>query len=256
MKSADKSKLPGTSFGHGPGIDLQSDSPVGEVVDAPPAREPKPISLTGRLVTVCPLDPAAHGHALYSASHGLGALSDRLWLYLSEGPFSSPQAFADYLHRNAASRDPLFFSIVSHRLAMAVGFASYLRIEPHHRVIEIGHVLFAPVLQKTAEATEAMYLMARHIFEDLGYRRYEWKCHALNRPSRAAAARLGFTYEGTFRQHMISKGRNRDTAWFSMLDHEWPQRKRAFERWLAVDNFDIDGHQKRRLADFVSCVAT
>ena len=130
----------------------------------------------------------------------------------------------------------------------AVGYASYMRIEPVHRVIEVGSILYTPRLQRTIGATEAMYLMARHVFEDLGYRRYEWKCNALNAPSRSAALRLGFTFEGIFRQHMIIKGRNLDTAWFSMLDSEWPQRKAAFERWLDPSNFDANGRQRQSLA--------
>jgi RimJ/RimL family protein N-acetyltransferase len=128
-----------------------------------------------------------------------------------------------------------------------MGYASYMRIEPAHRVIEVGSILFTSGLQRTYGATEAMYLMARHVFDDLGYRRYEWKCNALNAPSRRAAARLGFTFEGIFRQHMIVKGQNRDTAWFSMLDSEWAARKAAFERWLAPENFDETGRQRAAL---------
>jgi len=222
---------------------------IGELVEnKSAAREPTPTILSGRFVTVCPLEPHLHGDALYRESHGDNRTE--LWLYLSEGPFSSQEAFSEYLARNAASRDPLFFSIVSHRSSAVVGFASFLRMEPKHRVIEVGHVLFTPTLQKTSEATEAMYLMAKHVFEDLGYRRYEWKCDALNAPSRKAAVRFGFTYEGTFRQHMIIKGRNRDTAWYSMLDHEWLRRKEMFERWLAPNNFNAVGQQLRSLAYF------
>jgi RimJ/RimL family protein N-acetyltransferase len=131
--------------------------------------------------------------------------------------------------------------------AAAAGFASFMRMEPAHGVIEVGNILLSPVLQRTTAATEAMYLMARHVFDDLGYRRYEWKCNAENEPSRRAALRLGFTFEGIFRQHMIVKGRNRDTAWFSILDHEWPARKAAFESWLNPANFDAKGHQLRSL---------
>jgi RimJ/RimL family protein N-acetyltransferase len=131
---------------------------------------------------------------------------------------------------------------------LALGHCSYLRMEPKHRVIEVGALMFSPALQRTRGATEAMYLMARHAFEDLGNRRYEWKCNALNAPSRAAALRLGFTFEGIFRQHMIIKGANRDTAWYSMLDKEWPERKAAFERWLHPSNFDAAGRQKTRLS--------
>ena len=142
----------------------------------------------------------------------------------------------------------MFFAILDNPSGKAVGYASYMRIEPVHRVIEVGSILYTPRLQQTTLATEAMYLMARHVFEDLGYRRYEWKCNALNAPSRRAALRFGFTFEGIFRQHMIVKGRNRDTAWFSMLDSEWPVRKANFERWLDPSNFGADGRQKVALS--------
>ena len=166
---------------------------------------------------------------------------------MSEGPFSDRGSFDARLVQKAASQDPLFFTIVDKASRRPVGLASYLRIDPVNRVIEVGHILFTPALQRTAGGTEAMYLMARHAFEDLGYRRYEWKCNALNDPSRRAALRLGFQFEGIFRQHMIVKGRNRDTAWFAMLDSEWPARKAAFDRWLEPSNFDAEGRQKRSL---------
>ena len=177
-----------------------------------------------------------------------GRRGDRLWQYLFEGPFADRAAFDLHLQRIAASEDPLFFAILDNASGSAVGYASYMRIEPVHRVIEVGSILYTPRLQQTTLATEAMYLMARHVFEDLGYRRYEWKCNALNAPSRRAALRFGFTFEGIFRQHMIVKGRNRDTAWFSMLDSEWPARKANFERWLDPSNFGPDGRQKVALS--------
>jgi RimJ/RimL family protein N-acetyltransferase len=186
-----------------------------------------------------------HGDALFEGSSG--PANDRLWDYLFEGPFTDRAAYQEHLIQKAALDDPLFFAIIDNQTQRAVGRASYLRIEPAHRVIEVGNILYTPQLQRTAGATEAMYLMARYVFEDLGYRRYEWKCNALNEPSRRAALRLGFTFEGIFRQHMIVKGRNRDTAWYSMLDSEWPQRKQAFERWLDPANFDAHGHQKSSL---------
>jgi len=151
--------------------------------------------------------------------------------------------------RKAVADDAVFLAIVDAASHRAVCYASYMRIDPPNRVIEVGNVLFTPVLQGTTGATEAMYLMARHAFDDLGYRRYEWKCNALNEPSRRAALRFGFAFEGIFRQHMIIKGANRDTAWYSMLDGEWPDRKRAFEEWLSPSNFDTQGRQKRTLAD-------
>jgi RimJ/RimL family protein N-acetyltransferase len=166
---------------------------------------------------------------------------------MSNGPFDDRQTFRRYTRESAASEDPLFFAIVDNASGRAVGHAALLRIEPRHRVIEVGHLLYTPMLQRTRGATEAMYLLARHVFDDLGYRRYEWRCNALNAASRAAAPRLGFTGEGIFRQHMIIKGRNRDSAWFSMLDVEWPQRRGEFERWLSPGNFDARGDQRSSL---------
>src|SRR5215472_14183801 len=203
---------------------------LGPRVDAAPAKRPEPIALSGRFVTLVPLDPKTHGAALYNATQG--AEHHHLWDYLFDGPFSSRDAFDARLTQMAATRDPLFLAIVDNASGQAVGYASYLRIEPAHRCIEVGSILYTPALQRTPAATEAMYLMARHVFEHLHYRRYEWKCNDLNQPSRRAALRLGFTFEGIFRQHMIIKGRNRDTAWYSMLDTEWPTRKRNFESWL------------------------
>jgi len=219
---------------------------MGPRVDGPPARRPGRTTLPGRSVTLAPLDPRAHGDALYSAIRG--EAGDLLWQYLFEGPFADRPEFDAHLQGIAASEDPLFFAILDNASGKAVGYASYMRIEPVHRVIEVGSILFTPLLQQTTLATEAMYLMARHVFEDLGYRRYEWKCNALNAPSRRAALRFGFRFEGIFRQHMIVKGRNRDTAWFSMLDSEWPVRKASFERWLDPSNFGADGRQKVALS--------
>jgi len=216
-------------------------------VEAMPARRPQPTTLDGRAVSIVPLDPVAHADALFKGA--CGEENERLWLYLFEGPFATRAAFDSHLQQKTRSEDPLFFAILDKASGDAVGHAAYMRVEPAHRVIEVGSILFTPRLQRTIGATEAMYLMARHVFEDLGYRRYEWKCNALNAPSRSAALRLGFTFEGIFRQHMIIKGRNRDTAWFSMLDSEWPQRKAAFERWLAPENFDENGRQSVSLSE-------
>ena len=220
--------------------------PIGPRVEGPPARRPGRTTLPGRVATLAPLDPRSHGDALYEGA--TGESGDRLWQYLFEGPFADHAAFDVHLRRIAASEDPLFFAILDAVSGSALGYASYLRIEPAHRVIEVGNILYTPRLQQSTLATEAMYLMARHVFEDLGYRRYEWKCNALNAPSRRAALRFGFTFEGIFRQHMIVKGRNRDTAWFSMLDSEWPVRKANFERWLDPSNFSKDGRQKVALS--------
>ena len=207
---------------------------------------PGRVTLAGRHVRIVPVDAAAHAAELYRGSHGEGC--EALWRYLFAGPFAGEQEFREYLEQRAASEDPLFFTILDAASGVPKGYASLLRIEPAHRVIEVGNILYLPSLQRTVGATEAMYLMARYVFEDLGYRRYEWKCDSMNEPSRCAALRLGFTFEGIFRQHMIVKGRNRDTAWYAMLDSEWPARKAAFERWLDPGNFDADGHQRNRLA--------
>jgi len=210
-------------------------------IDATPAKRPERTRIEGRYVTLAPLDPQRHGDALWEQTHG--RQNDRLWQYLFDGPFFDRAAFDAYLHKRAASEDPLAYGILDNGSGNAVGHATLMRIEPNHRCIEVGGILFAPALQRTRGATEAMYLFARYVFEVLGYRRYEWKCDALNEPSRRAALRLGFTFEGIFRQHMIMKGHNRDTAWFSMLDREWPEGKAAFERWLDPSNFDGEGKQ-------------
>ena len=181
----------------------------------------------------------------------MAATSDRVWTYLFDGPYADPAAFKASIAAKARSADPLFFAIIDNATGAAVGYQTFLRIDPPNRVIEVGNILYTPALQRTAGATEAQYLFARYVFDDLGYRRYEWKCNALNAPSKRAAERFGFTFEGIFRQHMIVKGRNRDTAWFAMLDSEWPARKAAYERWLAPDNFDADGRQKVSLSDLM-----
>jgi RimJ/RimL family protein N-acetyltransferase len=166
------------------------------------------------------------------------------------GPFADEAAFLAWVPERAALADPYAYAVIDAE-GRAVGIATLMEIRPAMRVIEVGHIVYTPALQRTPLATEAQYLLARYIFETLGYRRYEWKCNALNAPSRRAAERFGFTFEGVFRQHLIVKGRNRDTAWFSMLDSEWPARKAAFERWLAPANFDAAGRQKTSLLTLV-----
>ena len=219
---------------------------MADLIDTSPAKRPSRTRLEGRLVALEPLDPAVHADSLWKASHGEG--KKELWFYLSDGPWPDRPAFDASLKHKAESEDPFYFAIADRRSRLAAGLCAYLRITPEHRVIEVGAILFTPALQKTAGATEAMYLMARHAFEDLGYRRYEWKCDSLNAASRRAALRLGFQFEGIFRQHMIRRGRNRDTAWFAMLDSEWPARKANFEHWLNPSNFDSDGRQKQSLS--------
>jgi RimJ/RimL family protein N-acetyltransferase len=201
---------------------------------------PRRVSLEGRYAAVVPLDASAHGHALFENAGR--PEHDALWTYMFDGPFDTAAA------RWAASEDPLYFAIVDAASREALGRAALMRIEPAHRVVEVGSIVYSPRLQRTRAATEAMFLLARYVFEDLRYRRYEWKCDTRNEPSRAAALRLGFTFEGIFRQHMLIKGRNRDTAWYAMIDGEWPDRKARFERWLAPDNFDLDGRQKTALS--------
>lgn len=229
-------------------------APLPEKAPCPPsaeavvstARRPLRETLEGRFVTLAPLVPA-HADDLYGPSHGPGR--DELWRYMFVGPFADLQEFRADIAEKSANEDQLFFAVVDKRSGKAVGLQAYLNIEPAHGSIEVGWVLYSPALQRSIRATEAQYLFARHTFETLGYRRYQWKCDNANQRSKAAAARLGFTFEGLFRQHMIVKGRNRDTAWFSMLDGEWPARKVAFETWLDTANFDPEGRQKRSLSD-------
>jgi RimJ/RimL family protein N-acetyltransferase len=225
--------------------DIEAGLPVGPRVDASAARAPSRTLLAGRYVQLSPLDPAAHGDALFSAAGG--PEHEALWVYMHHGPFRDRRAFDAYMVDRAARDDPFSFAIVDATTGRALGLAALMRIDPSNRVIEVGSILYSAALQKTRGATEAMYLLARYVFEELGYRRYEWKCNALNAPSRSAALRLGFSFEGIFRQHMIVKGRSRDTAWYSMTDSEWPVRNAALERWLAPDNFDADGRQRTRL---------
>jgi RimJ/RimL family protein N-acetyltransferase len=223
--------------------DPLSGRPVGVKVDVTPARRPDAVVLEGRFGRVEKLDAAQHGAALWQALKDDNAT----WAYLGYGPFADNAAFAAWLAERPKLEDPYSYAIVT-RDGRAIGIATLMEIRPAMRIIEVGNIVYAPALQRTGLATEAQYLLARYVFETLGNRRYEWKCNAFNAPSRRAAERFGFTFEGFFRQHMIVKGRNRDTAWFSMLDTEWPMRKTAFERWLAPDNFDGAGRQKVSLA--------
>jgi RimJ/RimL family protein N-acetyltransferase len=208
-----------------------------------PARAPARRSLDGTRVRLEPLDPERHADDLHAAAAG----DPRLWDYLPYGPFPDAGEMHDHLARQAGSRDPLFLAVVDSATGRAVGVVSYLRIEPAHACIEIGHIWFGAPLQRTPGATETIYLLARHAFDDLGNRRLEWKCDAANARSRRAAERFGFTFEGVFRQHMIVKGRNRDTAWFSILDSEWPALRDAYEAWLSPENFDGEGRQRSPL---------
>jgi RimJ/RimL family protein N-acetyltransferase len=226
--------------------DAASGLPIGPQVPAHAAARPERRVLAGRFIRLEPLDAERHGDALWQETHGAGAAA--FWQYLFDEPFADRQSFQEFLARKAASTDPLFYAIVAQSTGRAVGFETLMRIDPAHRCIEVGNILYGRSLQRTPGATEAQYLLMRYVFEDLGYRRYEWKCNALNAPSRRAALRFGFSFEGIFRKHMIVRGRNRDTAWYSMLDDEWPAAKAAFERWLAPANFDAAGNQRESLS--------
>ncbi len=210
-------------------------------------RPPKTV-IEGRYCRVEPIDPARHGADLHEAN-----LKDRegaIWTYLPYGPFASLDEYRAWIVSSCLGEDPLFHAILDKASGKAVGVASYLRIEPAVGVIEVGHINYAPELQKTAAATESMYLLMRRVFDELGYRRYEWKCDALNAGSRAAATRLGFQFEGIFRQATIYKGRNRDTAWFGITDQDWPDIRRRMEAWLDPANFDTEGRQKQSMSAF------
>ena len=221
------------------------DRDIGGIVDnwvAPP--RPEGAVLEGRLARLERLDPDAHAAQLFAAFEG----ADAVWDYLPYGPFADLASYKAWLESLAAGTDPLFYVIRERESGLACGIASYLRIAPEAGSIEVGHIGLAPVLQRTAAATEALFLMMQWAF-DAGYRRYEWKCNAQNRASRRAAERFGMSYEGIFRQAAVIKGRNRDTAWFAAIDAEWPVLRAAYETWLSPDNFDTGGHQKQRLSD-------
>jgi RimJ/RimL family protein N-acetyltransferase len=224
--------------------------PVGEAVPGwQPRPRPERRAHEGRYCRLEPLDVDRHLHDLWIAnSHDTAA---RNWTYLVHGPYASVDEYEQWMRGASASSDPLFFAVIDRASARAAGVAAYLRIAPEAGSIEVGHINFSPLLQRTRAATDAMYLMMKHAFE-LGYRRYEWKCDALNQPSRAAAERLGLTYEGTFRQALVYKGRNRDSAWYAAIDKEWPALRRAFESWLSPGNFDERGEQRQRLSDLTA----
>jgi RimJ/RimL family protein N-acetyltransferase len=219
---------------------------VGPPVSPPSGLKPDGGALKGRYVDLEHVEAERHGPALWN-SFQTGDPEGRIWTYLGYGPFPDRAGFVAWLKERQASPDPLFYAFVPHATGEASGMASFMRMTPEHGVIEIGHIWLSPALQRTREATEGLYLMMRQALTTLGNRRLEWKCDALNQPSRRAAERLGFTFEGVFRQHMIVKGRNRDTAWFSIIDKEWPAIDQAFRRWLAADNFDDSGRQRQAL---------
>jgi RimJ/RimL family protein N-acetyltransferase len=223
---------------------LQTGQPIDREVDARPAEWPGAVTLPGRYGAVERLQPAKHAASLWEAVRS----NDRLWTYMAYGPFADHDAFVDWLVAREALTDPYCYAIVAPG-GRALGLATLMSIRPDMRVVEVGHILLSLELQRTPLATEAQYLLARYAFETLRYRRYEWKCDALNAVSRRAALRFGFSFEGVFRDHMIIKGRSRDTAWFAMLEAEWPARRAAFEKWLAPENFAANGTQRTPLGE-------
>ncbi len=224
-------------------MDVGNALPVGVEVDATPAPMPGAVTLKGRTGTVERLDAARHGPSLGTAMKG----HNRIWTYIPAATSFDEATFHGNVAACERNTERIFYAVVDNS-GNAAGILALMEIRPAMRVIEVGNIVYSPALQRTPLGTEAQYLIARYAIETLGYRRYEWKCDDKNAASKRAAERYGFTYEGTFRQHMIVKGRNRDTAWFSILDSEWPARKAAFERWLGPENFDRDGGQKTRLS--------
>jgi RimJ/RimL family protein N-acetyltransferase len=213
---------------------------------------PRPTAevIAGRWCRLERLDPYRHGDSLFDASTAAGA--DERFRYLFEPPPADRAEFDTWLLRASGGADPRFYAVIDPTTGRAEGRQALMRITPEHGVIEIGSILWGPRIARTRVATEALYLFAAHVFEALGYRRFEWKCDALNAPSRQAALRFGFTFEGIFRQHMVVKGRNRDTAWYAIIDTEWPRIKAGMERWLDPANFTDGGRQRQRLRDMIA----
>ena len=223
----------------------------GHVVETPPpSLVPPRINLVGNHVALEPQDAAKHAEALYRCSHD-NEEALRIWDYLAYGPWPSVEAYADVIKNQSASFDPIFYALRVKESNQVCGQASLMDIHATNGVIEIGHIWFAPSLQRTTAATEALYLMIKHAMDDLGYRRMQWRCNSLNEGSRAAARRLGFRFEGIFYNHLIFKGKNRDTAWYSILDDEWPEVKTNLEQWLDPSNFDSEGCEKASLSSLM-----
>ncbi len=229
------------------------EQPIGEPTVFAGAVPPAPTELHGEHVILRPVDPERDAPPLYEASHAPTG-DPSIWTYLYDGPYPDLESFRAALEEQRARPDYLFFSVVAADTGRPLGIVSYLSIVPEHGVIEIGNIWFGPELQRTPGATETIYLLARHAFEDLGYRRLEWKCNALNEPSRRAAARFGFHFEGVFLNHRVVKGRNRDTAWFAITEERWPALHMAFALWLRAENFDPAGHQRSRLSDLTATI--
>jgi RimJ/RimL family protein N-acetyltransferase len=225
--------------------------PLGREVDWKPVERPARTAHRGSRILVRPVESARDAGPLYAVSHPPTG-DPAIWTYLPDGPYDSTEHLREMLEWAEGSDDPLYFTLEKLPEERPLGVASYLRITPEFGVIEIGHIWFGPALQRTAAATEAIYLMARHVLDDLGYRRLEWKCNALNAASRRAAERFGFSFEGVFRNHQVLKGRNRDTAWYAITDAEWPAIRAGFAAWLATGNFDDSGRQKQSLRALIA----
>ena len=233
----------------------QSRNHLGQPIGAPvanwtPRARPPHTPITGRFCQIQKLDPAAHAAELFEGNRL--DVEGRNWTYLPYGPFQKLDEYRAWLDAIAQAEDPLFHTIVDLSSGKAAGIASLMRIDPPNGVIEVGHINYSPLLQRKPHATEAMFLLMSRVFDELGYRRYEWKCDNCNFPSRAAAERYGFTFEAVFRQAVVYRERNRDTAWFSIVDSEWPAIKRAYQRWLAPANFDAAGIQQQPLSTFMT----
>jgi RimJ/RimL family protein N-acetyltransferase len=229
--------------------------PLGEKVDWTEAREPGREPLRGSHVLLRPVEAAIDAEPLYRISHPPDG-DPAIWTYLPDGPYQSPEDLRQALAWAETAPESLYYAVAPLPQERPLGLASYLRITPRFGGIEIGHIWFGVPLRRTTAATEAIYLLARHAFEDLGYRRLEWKCDALNAPSRKAVQRFGFTFEGIFRQHQIVKGRNRDTAWYAITDNDWPPIKTGFQSWLAPTNFNPEGRQLRPLNQLIAAART
>jgi len=225
--------------------------PLGERVDWTPAQRPTQIALSGARVLLRPVQPETDAEPLFALTHAPHG-DESIWTYLPDGPYRSAGEMGRMLARAAASEDPLFCTLVSSDGERPLGMAAYLRIAPEFGVIEIGHIWLGAPLKRTTAATEAIFLLLREGFERMGYRRVEWKCDAYNAASRSAAERFGFTFEGIFRKHMLVKGRSRDTAWYAIIDDDWPPIRSGFQAWLCEENFDAAGVQKQRLSALIT----
>lgn len=215
--------------------------------DWTPRQPPQRLSIEGRYCRLEPLDARRHTADLHDSY--IQASDGRDWTYMFAGPFADLESYRAYVEKATAGADPMHYAVMDLKTGRAVGTLALMRIDPAMGSVEVGHVMFSPLLKRTPISTEAQYLLMKYAFDGLGYRRYEWKCDSLNEPSRRAADRLGFQFEGIFRQAVVYKGRNRDTAWYAIIDKDWPVVKVAFEAWLAPENFDAEGRQRLSLTE-------